>query len=100
MPDLLNYTSGLSEFPKYTRHTIFCTEEAKFKDVDIGNLFFIGGDMYIRINIPPKRQFSRNAVIVLSKDPGLCGIGIWLEGKEDVEIVTESTITLKGDSLM
>lgn len=92
--------SGLSEFPKYTRHTIFCTEEAKFRDVDVGNLFFIGSDLYIRINIPPKRAFSRNAVIILSQDPGLCGIGIYLESQDEVEIVTETSINLKGESMM
>jgi len=91
---------GLSEFPKYTRHTIFCTTAGKFADVDIGNLFFISSDLYIRINIPAKRMFSRNAVIILSEDPGLCGIGIYLDSTDEVEIVTESSITLKGDSLM
>jgi hypothetical protein len=89
--------SGLSEYPKYTRHDIFCTEDALFRDVDIGNFFFIGDEMYVRMNYPKDRLFPRNAVIILSPRPGMCGLGIYLDSHDKVEIVTESSITLKGE---
>lgn len=91
---------GLSEYPKYTGHSIFCTTEAKFADVDIGNLFFIGSEIYIRINLPGKRMFARNTVCVSSPDPGMCGIGLYLDAHDKVEIITESSITLKGQTLI
>jgi len=89
---------GLSEFPKYTKSDIFCTTEGKFADVDIGNLFIVGGDLYIRINYPARRQYARNAAIVCSEDPGMCGMGLYLDAHDDVEIVTESHISLRGSS--
>lgn len=92
--------SGLSKFPKFVKHNIFCTTEAKFRDVDIGNLFFHGEELYIRVNYPAKRMFARNAVIVMSPEPGLCGIGLYLDAHDDVEIVTESSISLRGDALV
>jgi len=87
---------SLSEYPKYTKTDIFCTEEGLFRDVDIGNLFLIGTDLYIRMNYPAKRLYPRNCVIISSEDPGLCGCGLYLDSHDEVEIVTESSINLRG----
>jgi hypothetical protein len=89
---------GLSEFPKFTKSDIFCTSEVKFADVDIGNFFMIGEDVYMRMNYPGKRLYARNAVIISSSDPGLCGMGIYVDSQEEVEVVTETRIGLRGET--
>ena len=86
----------MDKFPKYTKADIFCTTEGKFRDVDIGNLFIVGGDLYIRINYPARRQHARNAAIICSENPGMCGMGLYLDAHDDVEIVTETLISLRG----
>lgn len=89
------------KFPKYTRYQIFCTTEGKFRDVDIGNLFISQGDMLcVRMNYPHRRQYARNTCIICADDPGLCGLGMYMESNDDVEIVVESSVTLRGAHLV
>jgi len=90
---------GLSEYPKYIRHQIFCTEKVLFKDVDVGNWFFIDDHLYVRMNYPAKRLYPRNAVIISSPDPSYCGMGLWLDAHEEVEVVVETNVCLRGDVL-
>jgi len=90
------YDKYLSEYPKYTKSDIFCTTDGLFRDVDLGNLFLVGGDLYVRMNYPDRRQYARNAVIICSENPGLCGTGIYMDSHDEVEIVTETSIGLRG----
>jgi len=91
----------MDPFPKYTKHRIFCTTEGKFADVDVGNLFLLAGDMLcVRVNYPARRQYARNTVIISAEDPGFCGMGMYIEAAEPVEIVTENSITLMGAHLV
>ncbi len=91
---------GLSEYPKFIGHNVFCTEEVKFSDVDIGNMFFVGDEIYIRMNMPPRRMMPRNTACICSPDPGMCGLGLYFDSHDIVEVVTESSITLKGRTEM
>jgi len=91
----------MDKFPKYTKHQIFCTTTVQFKDVDIGNLFILQGDMLcVRMNYPHRRQYARNTCIVSADDPGLCGLGMYTESNDEVEVVVENSITLRGAYLI
>ena len=91
----------MDKFPKYTKHQIFCTTKGKFRDVDIGNMFIMQGDMLcVRMNSPHRRRFARNTAVICAEDPGLCGVGMYTESDEEVEIVVESSITLRGAHLV
>lgn len=88
--------SKLSKYPKYTKADIFCTETVNFSEVDIGNLFMIYEDIYMRMNYPGKRLYARNTVCICSPDPGMCGIGLYLDAHDEVDVITETSINFRG----
>lgn len=90
----------MEKFPKYTGHQVFCTEKAQFKDVDIGNLFFLVDMLCVRMNYPHRRQMARNTCVIVADDPGLCGMGLYTDGEDEVYVVVESTVTLRGAQLV
>lgn len=88
------------KFVKYTSAQIMSTRRVEFGKLDPGNWFLIGDYLCVRVNEPKDRKFVRNTAVVvaLDGDENACGLGLFLDGTDMVNVVSDSTIIIKGYS--
>jgi hypothetical protein len=89
------------KFLRYTKAIVMETTKTTFGKLIPGNLFYLHGNPDVLfVSMIPNKEINvlgqRNCASIVAKDPSYCGMSLFLDDRDIVEVVRDSNVTLKG----